>query len=234
MNSIDPNAYDSIGDAYANKLEATPVHTHYARPATLALIPDQLAGQRVLDAGCGDGWYARQLAERGAAVTAIDGSEAMLAHARERSPATIDFRRADLGTSLPFADASFDLVLSALAIHYVRDYRTLFAEFARVLRPDGRLVISTHHVVSEVELQKPTDYFATEIFEDEWKAIGKVRYWRRPMSEVLQPMIDAGFALERIVEPRPVASLQAIDAALYHELSTKPLFLLVSARVLRR
>jgi SAM-dependent methyltransferase len=229
MNSIDPAAYDAIGDAYARRLEATPIHTHYARPATLALIPDDLAAQRALDAGCGDGWYARELAARGASVTAIDASEAMLAYARERSPSGIEFRRADLGAALPFTDGSFDLVLSALAIHYVRDYLALFAEFARVLRRGGRLVLSTHHVVSEIEVQKPADYFATEIFEDEWPAIGKVRYWRRPLSEVLQPMLDAGLYLTRVVEPQPLASLQTIDAKLHNDLVTRPLFLLLAA-----
>lgn len=229
MSSIDPAAYDAISDAYAARLEATPIHTHYARPATLALIPEELSGRRALDAGCGNGWYARQLAARGARVTAIDASEAMLAHARERSPAAIEFRRADLGAALPFADAWFDLVVSALAIHYVRDYHALYAEFARVLRPGGKLVLSTHHVVSEVEHQKPADYFGTEIFEDEWPAIGKVRYWRRPLSGVLQPMLDAGLQLTSVVEPQPLASLQAIDAKLHDELATRPLFLLLAA-----
>ncbi|GIL39260.1 class I SAM-dependent methyltransferase [Roseiterribacter gracilis] len=229
MTGIDPSSYDQFGDAYANKLEATPIHTHYARPATLALIGDDLAGQRVLDAGCGDGWYARQLAGRGADVTAIDGSDAMLAHARARSPATIQFQRADLGSALPFADASFDLVLSALAIHYMRDYRALFGEFARVLRVGGKLVITTHHVVSEVTTQNPADYFATEIFEDQWPGVGKVQYWRRPLSDVLQPLLDSGFAFEQIVEPQPLPSLQEINPTLYHELSTRPQFLFLRA-----
>jgi ubiquinone/menaquinone biosynthesis C-methylase UbiE len=229
MSCIDPASYDAIGDAYTAHVEATPVHTHYARPATLALIPADLTGQHVLDAGCGDGWYAAQLAARGARVVAIDGSEAMLAHARRRVGDAIEFRRVELGLPLPFADTSFDLVLSALAIHYVRDYETLFAEFARVLRSGGRLVLSTHHVVSEVEFQKPSDYFATEIFEDEWPKVGKVRYWRRPLSSVLQPMLDAGFAFERFVEPQPLPALQTVDPKLYQHLSTKPQFLFLVA-----
>jgi SAM-dependent methyltransferase len=229
MHSIDPAAYDAIGNAYAAHVEATPVHTHYARPATLAMFDADLTGQRALDAGCGEGWYAGELAARGATVTAIDASETMLAHARRRATYPIEFRRAELGTTLPFADGEFDLILSALAIHYVRDYGRVFAEFARLLRPGGQLVVSTHHVVSEVEVQKPADYFATETFEDEWPGVGKVRFWRRPLSGVLQPLLDAGLVLTRIVEPQPLPSLRALDEALHERLTRRPLFLFLGA-----
>lgn len=221
--------YDRVGDAYAAQVDRNPVHSLYARPALLSLIPEDLSGKRVLDAGCGTGWYAEQMLARGAIVTGIDLSETMLAYARRKLGGRATFVQHDLSEPLPFADAGFDLVLSALAIHYVRDYDALFRELARVLKPGGTIVLATHHAVHEVEYQKPASYFDTEQFEDEWKDVGKVRYWRRPLGAVLQPMLDAGLQLQRISEPRPLEMMETIAPDTYATLQARPFFLLLRA-----
>jgi ubiquinone/menaquinone biosynthesis C-methylase UbiE len=115
-------------------------------PVVLALIGD-VAGLDVLDAACGTGRYALLLAEAGARVSGLDGSEEMLAHARRKAAArdvALDLRTGDL-SALPFEDESFDLVLSALALCHVPDLSPVMAEFARVLRHGGRLIISDFH-----------------------------------------------------------------------------------------
>ena len=76
-------SYDAVADAYAAGVDSAPYNALYERPAMLDLLPP-LPGTRVLDAGCGPGWYAAELASRGALVTAIDASAAMIGHARER------------------------------------------------------------------------------------------------------------------------------------------------------
>ncbi|HEV2770506.1 MAG TPA: methyltransferase domain-containing protein, partial [Solirubrobacteraceae bacterium] len=101
-------------------------------------------GERVLDAGCGDGNVALELAERGAVVTACDLSPTLLAAARRRAAAAgaqIDWREGDL-EALPFADASFDATWSALAPAFcARPHRAL-AELMRVTRPGGRIALA--------------------------------------------------------------------------------------------
>jgi len=118
--------------------------------AMLNLLPE-LDGLRVLDAGCGAGWYAAQLAARGASVTAIDSSPAMIGHARERfaSPLLnhranrVDLRVADLAQPLSFAsDAAFDGIVSSLVLHYLREWGPTLAEFRRILKPEGWLLFS--------------------------------------------------------------------------------------------
>ncbi|HEX8744098.1 MAG TPA: methyltransferase domain-containing protein [Thermoleophilaceae bacterium] len=104
-----------------------------------------LPGERILDVGCGPGYYVAELAERvGEAghVSGVDLSAAMLALAKGRCaelPNT-DFREGD-ATALPFDDGVFDAVVSVQVLEYVADVEAALAELHRVLRPGGRVVL---------------------------------------------------------------------------------------------
>jgi SAM-dependent methyltransferase len=106
-------------------------------------ILDALPTGTVLDAACGTGRYAAYLAERGHRVVGVDGSPEMLHRARARVPGAA-FLHGDL-THLPLADRTADIVVCALALVHVPDLGPVLAEFARVLRPGGQLVISDVH-----------------------------------------------------------------------------------------
>ena len=116
-------------------------------PAFFDLIGD-ISGLRVLDAGCGDGYHTRMLARMGARVTGVDISEAMLATARkEEGLEALGIRYEILSfTKLdPFGDASFDAVVSMMALMDCPDLEGSLTEFARVLRPNGMLAFSILH-----------------------------------------------------------------------------------------
>src|SRR5438270_5309889 len=149
--------YDEMGRGFLAHAEHSPYNAFYDRPAVLA-VAGEVSGLAVLDAGCGPGLYAEELARRGASVTAVDASEEQLRIARERLPATTDVQRAVLGEPLPFDDDTFDLIVCALVIHYVADRAAAFAEFRRVLRPGGRAVVSTQHPTTDW-LRKGCSYF---------------------------------------------------------------------------
>jgi SAM-dependent methyltransferase len=99
------------------------------------------AGTRHLDVGCGAGMAAALSASRGAAVSGIDAAEAMVAIARERTPAG-DFRQGDI-EALPFDDDAFDLVTGFNAFQYAGDAAQALREAGRVTRPGGMIVIMT-------------------------------------------------------------------------------------------
>lgn len=98
---------------------------------------------RALDAGCGTGRHSQYLVERGHDVLGIDLTPEMLAYASANVPGAV-FREGDL-CAIPSPDASFDLVVSGLAIAHVADLDTAVAEIARVLRPSGRVILSMLH-----------------------------------------------------------------------------------------
>jgi SAM-dependent methyltransferase len=231
-------SYDDIADAYAAAVDTAPYNALYERPAMLDLLPE-LDGLRVLDAGCGAGWYAEQLAMRGAFVTAIDSSAAMIGHARERfaSPPLnehtkqVDLRVADLAQPLSFSsDATFDGIISSLVLHYLREWGPTLAEFRRILKPDGWLVFSTHHPAAEAIRLDTVRYLDVEPVEDYWKWVGTVCYFRRPLSAIIEALTNAGLAVERLVEPLPTDEFRRLKPAAYDRLLRHPEFLLVRAR----
>jgi len=110
-------------------------------------VAGPLKEKRVLDAGCGDGTYSLEAAERGALVTGVDLSMDMLAAARERSAARgirVDWRQGDV-LALPFRDSSFDLAIAITLLCLLPDARGAVRELSRVLVPGGRLVIGDLH-----------------------------------------------------------------------------------------
>jgi len=108
----------------------------------LELVGDA-RGRKVLDVGCGDGEFALELTKRGARVTGIDASTAMIQSAKRRAKqhnADINFQVA-VAEQLPFQAEQFDVVTAITILCFVGDAAPVFREIARVLRPGGRLVI---------------------------------------------------------------------------------------------
>jgi 2-polyprenyl-3-methyl-5-hydroxy-6-metoxy-1,4-benzoquinol methylase len=116
-------------------------------PSLRSLLPD-LRGARILDLGCGFGWFSRWAREQGAqSVLGFDVSENMLKRAIEMtSDDAIVYRKFDLEqTELP--EAGFDLVFSSLALHYVENLGRVFRSVFRALVPGGWLIFSTEHPI---------------------------------------------------------------------------------------
>ncbi len=137
-------AETALADAYARwrKSSLGRITDAHEQRLLLELIGD-LRGQTVLDVGCGDGELAVALWERGARVSGIDASAAMIAAARQRAlrqGADITFA---VGTAerLPFAPAVFNCVVAVTVLCFVDDAALALDEIGRVLRPGGRLVI---------------------------------------------------------------------------------------------
>lgn len=225
-------AYEAMAESYHRLIDHKPHNAYYDRPNTLGLMPE-VAGKAVLDAACGPGKYAEILLSRGAAVTGFDISPRMVAFARERNKHAGTFFVHDLAEPLGMlADASFDVVLCALALHYVPDWTLTMGEFCRVLKPGGHLVISIEHPFFEYNYFQSTRYFDVEPVKCTWNGFGKpveVNSYRRPLQACLAPLTSNGFYIDALLEPRPVAEFAAVDPKHFEELNRFPAFMCIRA-----
>ncbi len=233
---IAQEAYDQLAEAYAARVDTKAHNAYFERPATLSLLPD-VNGKHVLDAGCGPGVYSEWLIEHGAQVTAFDVNHKMVAAAKQRIGDRADIRVADMEKPFDFLlDEDFDLVISALALDYVLDWRKTFREFNRVLRPGGVFVYSNEHpVIKYIDHQEETNYFQTEKVEYVWRGFGpevKVPSYRRPIGEMINPLIETGFILDHILEPVPIPKFKEVRPHDYDELHRIPNF--VCFRAIKR
>jgi SAM-dependent methyltransferase len=200
------NDYDSFAEAYTAETEASLVNGYYERPAILDLAGD-VAGRRILDAGCGSGPLFAALRERGATVTGIDSSAKMLQLARQRLGAGAALHLADLRSPLPFPDGAFDDVIASLVLHYLEDWTAPLAELRRVLTSGGRLIASVDHPFqSQMQAGPGADYFATRKWSFEWNLRGHtapMSFWHRPLHAMTDAFTAAGFRIAVISEPPP-------------------------------
>jgi SAM-dependent methyltransferase len=165
------------------------------QPVVHAILAGLPAGD-ALDAGCGTGRHAAELVRLGHRVIGLDASPEMLAVARTRLP-DADLRVGDL-TRLPMADGSVDLVVCALALVHVPDLRAALAEFRRVLRAGGHLVVSDPHLIGAYLVP-----WIARVTADA-AAVLSLEY-RRPLSAYLAAALPLGFQVlgcEELVRPR--------------------------------
>ncbi|MER6599134.1 class I SAM-dependent methyltransferase [Streptomyces rubiginosohelvolus] len=212
--SVDPsktNDYNGFAEAYTAANDTNLVNAYYERPAMLALAGD-VAGRRILDAGCGSGALFAALRERGAMVNGFDSSAGMLRLARQRLGDGADLQAADLGSPLPYPDDTFDDVVASLVLHYLEDWGPALAELRRVLRPGGRLISSVDHpfavnlIHREAGREADCGYFDTTEWTVEWSMGGQttlVSRWNRPLHAMIEAFTGAGFRITVVSEPEP-------------------------------
>ncbi|MEU3274833.1 class I SAM-dependent methyltransferase [Saccharomonospora sp. NPDC006951] len=155
-------------------------------------IVDRLPSGVALDAACGTGRYARWLAERGHRVVGVDSSPEMLARARTRVPSG-EFLLGDLHR-LPVGDSEVDLVVCGLALTHLADLEPAIAEFARVLRPGGQLVIADVHPEAVARGSIPSVRGADG-------SPGRVTSHRHRVGDYLRAALSAGLRLRGCEEP---------------------------------
>ncbi|MGW7682461.1 class I SAM-dependent methyltransferase [Kribbella sp. NPDC054772] len=203
--------YDGFAAAYSASNENNLFNAYYARPEMIRLAGD-VAGEAILDAGCGSDPLMDALRGKGAIVSGFDLSPAMVELARERLGQEADLKVADLGAPLPYPDDAFDRVVASLSLHYIEDWASALAELRRVLKPGGRLIVSIIHPTVYAVVYPEADYFAlTQYSEDYDFGEGTVwmTYWHRPLQDVINTFIAAGFGIKTVTEPPPAANTPA-------------------------
>lgn len=209
---------------------------------TLRLMLPDFTGKRVLDLGCGYGWHCAYAMEQGAAsVMGIDLSEKMLATAREKNRfPQVQYACMSI-EDIDFPEDSFDIVLSSLALHYVKSFAGVAKRVRRCLSPGGAFVFSAEHPVFTAEgsqqwyrgadgsiLHFPVDNY---FYEGERKAdfLGEtVTKYHKTLTTYLHGLTENGFELTDVREPQPPAHMMDMEGM--KDEMRRPMMLIVSAR----
>lgn len=200
-------------------------------------------GKRVLDLGCGYGWHCEYAAEHGAvSVTGVDISRKMLevagnSHGGEK----IRYLCLPM-EEVEFPDASFDVILSSLAFHYVKDFRELAEKADRFLAPGGEFIFSVEHPVFTSNgsqdwfyddqgkiLHFPVDHYYEE---GKRKAVflgEEVIKYHRTLTTYVNTLLDLGMELTGLQEPQPPEEMLDSVPGMREELR-RPMMLLLKAR----
>jgi SAM-dependent methyltransferase len=231
MNKIvDKTNYDNIATTYINHAEnKLSWNSLYERPYMISIF-DDFTNKKILDVGCGTGFYSKYAIDKNADVTAIDGSQKMLDHLSKTISSTkLKIHKADLADGLPFIEpGSLDYIICSLVLHYIENWDTIISEFYRVLKQNGKIYISTHHPFADYLILKKKSYFDKFLAEDEWgsgKDSFKVFFYTRPLSDVLKPFINSPFKILSIDEPLPTPECKRAAPEIFEKLYTQPSFL---------
>lgn len=210
-------------------------------PALRAMLPP-LQGLRIVDLGCGFGWFCRWARTQGAqSVLGLDASERMLDRASTlTSDAAITYTRADLEV-LALPEAAFDFAYSSLALHYIENLPGLLSTVHHALLPGASLVFSVEHPifmasrkagwVTDAQGRKtwPVDSYQMEgPRSTHWFTDGVVKQ-HRMLGTLLNMLVRTGFSIQHVEEWAPSPEQVLAQPALAQE-RERPMMLLVRAR----
>ncbi len=207
-----------------------------------SLLPD-LRDQHVLDLGCGFGWHCRYAREQQASsVVGVDLSEKMLQKAREMTEDDLAVTYLQMPIEdISFSPDQFDVVISSLAFHYVKDFGELCQKVYHCLKPGGAFLFSVEHPIFTARAQQdwtvdeqgrrlhwPVDHYQEEGMRKTSFLAENVIKYHRTISTYMNDLIEQGFRIKAVREPIPTEEMRKDDPLMQDEMR-RPMFLILSA-----
>lgn len=211
------NHWDIVAENYSEENDrGRNFHSQIYLAAVNELLGN-VKGKRVLDAGCGDGFFSLDLAQKGALVTAVDSSEAMLNLAKHKHVhEDLQYYNMDLTSKLTFEDKSFDIVVANMLLMDIPEIELLVFEVARVLKKPGAFIFSITHPCfflsdweeneNSIKTYKKIGNYLEERVE-ELNFWGKTLHYHRPLSRYMEAVEKAGMYVSSLREPVPPREL---------------------------
>ncbi len=235
-------AWNAISDKYDKQVGETGdfYHRTYINPTLLEIL-GEVSGKSILDLGCGQGYFSRILARKGALVSGIDISDQLVQLAIEsevKEPLGIKYFVNDSSDLKDIKDSKFDLIISNMVFHDLRNIEGTIKECKRIIKKEGKLVFSLLHPMTDLSPR----------FKDDEGYYKKLRQYKsnittksdlgmpnyhRPVEYYFQLLFDNGFLItdfKEIVTPRGSEEETSLDKEKLFTRNELPLFLVVGAR----
>ncbi|SEN96843.1 Methyltransferase domain-containing protein [Mesobacillus persicus] len=246
MLKLKQNIYDDevfFKEYTAVRKSGTTYNDFIEQPAIKSLMPS-LEGKSVLDLGCGNGQFASYCVDRGASkVLGVDISKKMLELAKqENNHEKIEYLCSPI-EDLDLSNQTFHVIVSSLAIHYIKDYSNLIKTITKLLAKDGEFIFSTEHPI--VTARKDMDnwvkdeegnklHWAFDNYQEEgqrkqrWHIDGVIKY-HRTISTLVNTLIINGLNIKNILEPQSTpAGLEQMPKLVNER--RRPSFLIIKAK----
>ena len=240
-NDSSTRSWNAAADDWVAHADENDYRNFFLLPRMLRMLGD-VAGRNILDLGCGEGGYSRELAQRGARVTGVDGSERLIEIARERARAAkldIEYVCANASALEGLRDESFDVVMAAMSLMDVEDYPAAVREVHRVLASGGELLMSITHpcftapvshwvrdAAGGLEVFAVDRYFDRAAWEDQITGRFRTPVIRRhrPLEDYMDALLGTGFLLREFLEPTATPE-DIAKSARFQKLTRIPYFL---------
>ncbi|WP_455684579.1 class I SAM-dependent methyltransferase [Thomasclavelia sp.] len=205
------------------------------------ILPD-FTKKRVLDLGCGYGWHCKYAVDNGASyVLGTDISHKMLEAAKKmNSDINIEYQCIAM-EDLNLPPESFDIILSSLAFHYVKDFESIITNISKWIKKDGEFIFSVEHPVftsygsqdwyydeNGKILHFPVDNYYYEGKRDAIFLGEKVIKYHRTITTYLNTLLENGFVFQHIIEPQPPKEMLNIEGM--KDEMRRPMMLLISVK----
>jgi SAM-dependent methyltransferase len=236
--AADLAAWDAAADRYASSVGGLDDRIYsMLRPALWASLGDDLHGLEILDLGCGHGWLSALMANAGGRVRGVDGSTALLAHARRAVPG-VEFLHWDLTADPLPTDRHYDRIVAHMVLMDLSDIDRTLAFVRSVLAPAGRFIFTMPHPCffnyktrSDPETGELYCGVANYLAAAEWRVdtFGGHRHYHRSLTFYFEALSRHGLAVTRVHEPPQVSRDRDPARATFY--LGIPKFILLEARV---
>ena len=241
--------YDNISELYYQR-RTDKTRFDYNRdievPAMIKMIGN-VKNKVILDMGCGFGDHAHKLSKQGAKeIIGFDLSKEQIKFAKKQKIKNAKFDIGSMDEKLKYKDNNFDLVISSLALHYVKHINQLFAEVNRVLKKNSLFIISTGHPIFDLLCESVGDRNISRIqverkdgkqliegnyFDETPKlanlgGLGKIMTYPYTFETLIKAGLKNGFELTDYHDAKPIPSSKSIDPEKYKLNTTLPSFIL--------
>lgn len=234
-------SWDQIAEEWVTHADSNDYRNVFLIPNTFALL-GEVAGKKILDLGCGEGGYSRRLARKRADVTGVDGSARLIDIAKRRAEKenlSIIHEVRNANSLYGFGEEGFDIVLAAMSLMDVEDYKGAVAEIYRVLRKGGEFLMSITHPCfmgrgsrwwrdadGVIDHYAIDNYMSREAWEEfvTDKFTRPVLFRHMPLEDFIAPLLESGFRLVLFREPTPTPE-QVLESERLRRLNRIPLFL---------